>query len=213
MMNKNMPWKSFFAFPKNKLNLFLVSITLILMVVFTRYFLLWNEDRHGISIYDPFINTTVPIDFSIILFLLTNVTVFLGFLRQLKLPYTTIQYLIGVIFILLMRLILIFLFPLYAPDNIIPLRDLFLESTIYADKPMTRDLFFSGHTANLCLLFFIEKNRWLKVLFGVITLVVGILLIWQHVHYTIDVMFAPILTFVCYKIAKSMTNGYWRKIQ
>jgi len=71
---------------------------------------------------------------------------------------------------------------------------------------MVRDLFFSGHTANVSLLFFFVDIRWIKIIIAVSTFVVGFLLLKQHVHYTIDVIVAPFFAFASYKIAVLMTD-------
>ncbi|HMP32034.1 MAG TPA: phosphatase PAP2-related protein, partial [Saprospiraceae bacterium] len=60
------------------------------------------------------------------------------------------------------------------------------------DLKITKDLFFSGHVSALCLLYYLVQNKKLKYYIFIAAVVVGTLLIWQRVHYTIDVLFAPI---------------------
>ncbi|MES2849472.1 MAG: phosphatase PAP2-related protein [Bacteroidota bacterium] len=71
-----------------------------------------------------------------------------------------------------------------------------LTSITYGGKDvfMTKDLFFSGHTSNMLMLAMcLEKksDKW----WGYIAAVsVGILVLLQHAHYTIDVLAAFIIT-------------------
>ncbi|MFT3935566.1 MAG: hypothetical protein QM726_18205 [Chitinophagaceae bacterium] len=37
---------------------------------------------------------------------------------------------------------------------------------------------------------------------------IAVLLLVQHVHYTIDILAAPIATYLCYRLAKMIV--YWR---
>jgi membrane-associated phospholipid phosphatase len=66
---------------------------------------------------------------------------------------------------------------------------------------LTKDLFFSGHTATLFLLFLISEKKYLKIIFLLCTILVGIAVLLQHVHYTIDVLAAPFFAYASYKLA------------
>jgi hypothetical protein len=47
----------------------------------------------------------------------------------------------------------------------------------------------------------------LRAAFLLTTVVVGAGLIWQHVHYTIDVLTAPFITFGCYRLVLMAHRG------
>ena len=49
-------------------------------------------------------------------------------------------------------------------------------------------------------------KKWDKIAIYLASLLPGILLLVQHVHYTIDVIAAPFLTWVVYWIAGKMTG-------
>lgn len=94
-----------------------------------------------------------------------------------------------------------YLVPLIPPEGIIPLRDTFLEGSFYGNKVLVKDLFFSGHTANLVLLAFMVDVKWLRYILFVCAAIVAFLLLKQHVHYTIDVIAAPFAAYGSYRVA------------
>jgi membrane-associated phospholipid phosphatase len=67
-------------------------------------------------------------------------------------------------------------------------------------KTLTKDLFFSGHTATLFILFLVSKKKIIKTVFLISTIAVAISVLLQHVHYTIDVFAAVFFTYACYKL-------------
>ncbi|MEO6133412.1 MAG: phosphatase PAP2-related protein, partial [Saprospiraceae bacterium] len=67
-----------------------------------------------------------------------------------------------------------------------------------------KDLFFSGHVSTMTLLVLVEKKEWIKWVKAVFTLAIGILLAWQHVHYTIDLVVAPVVTILVFYAFKNI---------
>jgi hypothetical protein len=64
---------------------------------------------------------------------------------------------------------------------------------------LTKDLFFSGHTATTFLIYLFSRRlgqgRWIFLLLHVITVVI---VFWAHLHYTIDVIGAYAITFAIF---------------
>jgi membrane-associated phospholipid phosphatase len=77
-----------------------------------------------------------------------------------------------------------------------------LTGVFYGNSVITKDLFFSGHTATLTLIFLCLKKRNDRIIACVATVVVGFLVLVQHVHYTIDVLAAPIFAYAFYRLCK-----------
>jgi len=76
-----------------------------------------------------------------------------------------------------------------------------MEGSFYSGRLNLKDLFFSGHTAAILLFFFAvtrKKQKWLMLILSVIV-AMGLLL--QHVHYTIDVVVAPLFAWFCYRLS------------
>ncbi|MCX6209264.1 MAG: phosphatase PAP2-related protein [Bacteroidetes bacterium] len=87
------------------------------------------------------------------------------------------------------------------PKNLIALIDP-ITNTFYGGKFITKDLFYSGHTATIFLMYLVIDTKWLKNFFLVATLCVGVMVLVQHVHYTIDVIAAPFFTYLAYRLGK-----------
>ena len=97
------------------------------------------------------------------------------------------------------------LFPLDPPIKIVELVDPVLLP-FYGHSEINRDLFFSGHTSSAFVIFLILKKRWEKILALLATLVVAFLLLVQHIHYTIDVVFAPFFVYLVFMLAKKVSR-------
>ena len=111
------------------------------------------------------------------------------------------------IIILILRMGTMYLFPLEPPKGIIPLHDIILESSFYSGRLNLKDLFFSGHIATVFLFYLVIENKAIKIFFLILTFIVAICLLLQHIHYTIDIVFAPLFTLISYKFAK-LINKY-----
>jgi membrane-associated phospholipid phosphatase len=74
--------------------------------------------------------------------------------------------------------------------------NLFLHTS---DVFVSKDLFFSGHVAALVLLMLLVVDKYAKAWIFLCTIMVGIMIMWQHVHYSSDVIFAPLASYIAYK--------------
>ena len=88
--------------------------------------------------------------------------------------------------------------------DIIPLKDSFLQSSFYSGRENLKDLFFSGHTATIFLFAFGFRKKPLKILFAIGGTIVGILVVLQHVHYSIDVVVAPFVAYIAIRMQKKL---------
>jgi hypothetical protein len=164
--------------------------------------------RDGFVFTDPLLNLFKPYDVTNYLFILMYGMILVALVYQIAHP-KQLSIMIRAYFILLVfRALSMFMLPLEAPLTMIPLADPFIEH--FGDgQTLTKDLFFSGHTATSFLLFLTMKNKVLKPLFLVICILMASFVLLQHVHYTIDVIAAPFFSYGAYKISKFFEEKYY----
>ncbi len=197
-------WKIFLNAKKNKLIFIFSFITLALVLFSFLHFLTFNEDREGFVFNDPILNLFNPKEISVFTFALTYILAILGIVISLKTPQLFIRLIQAYLIMTIFRMLCLFMFPLEAPKLIIPLKDIFLENTFYSGRENLKDLFFSGHTATIFLFGIYLQNKQLKILYFIGSLTIGIMLMAQHVHYSIDVAAAPIVAILASKIQKKI---------
>jgi len=158
-------------------------------------------DKKGIQLDDFVLDHLTPVDWSWTIFTLLYSCTLLTVATCYKNPIVTAQGLATFSIVTWLRMLMIYLFPLEAPKGIIFLIDPFISLIAYP-QDFVKDLFFSGHTAGLTILILIEHNtllRWIKI---AAALVVAVLLLDQHVHYTLDVVAAPFFAYGGYRLVK-----------
>lgn len=206
-------WKQL---PQNKAYLISFICLFVLTLFFLKLcsiFLLYNETRTGGYLLDDYFLNILPAkDISKPLFFINWIGVFSGILMCLKTPKRAMGLFIAVISIITLRSLTMYLVPLMPPEGIIPLRDCFLECSFYDDKVLLRDLFFSGHTASMAILFFLVDEKPVKYMVGVFTLIIGFLLLVQHVHYTVDIIAAPFFAFAAAYFGKKGAEFIYTKV-
>ena len=124
-------------------------------------------------------------------------------IRSWNLFYFNVLYFL--IFITLTRILTISIIPLEPPTGLIILKDP-LTSLSYGGKGIfiTKDLFFSGHTSNLFMFYLCLQKKRDKQFALFTSLLVGSLVLVQHVHYSIDVIGAIIFTYLLVKYSKHL---------
>jgi len=197
-----MDWKSFFNNKRNRTEFILTVVPLAILMIAFSQFLQFIEQREGISLPDPLLKAFNPINLTWLTFTLIYLSIIFFLFSLRKDPYKIMIALQAYGLMVIFRTIAMYLVPLEAPKTILLLNDPFVQ-LFGKGEILTKDLFFSGHTATLFLLFLLTKNKILKIIFLVSTVTVGIAVLLQHVHYSIDVFVAP---FVAYSAFKIITN-------
>ncbi len=177
-----------------------------LAIVMPIFFELVIHDKPGIHLNDWVLDRITPKQVSWYIFSLIYSSIFVfGLLNYLK-PYKVLFVCQLYSAVTWLRLITIYFFTFEAPQGIIPLTDPFLTLFIYNQPNFVKDLFFSGHVSTLITLALSESNRKFKYAFFILAAITGYLLLLQHVHYTLDVIFAPIFTYSVYFVLKGLTK-------
>jgi len=190
---------------RNKLLAGLVLLACILITL-PRFFQ-FIEARNGVVLNDLLLQWMGPADLSIPLFIIIWSTTALFIIRSLFQPVLFLNAVYCLSFLCLVRMLTIYLVPLDPPATIIAIKDP-LTSLTYGGKDvfMTKDLFFSGHTSNMLMLalcFERKTDRWIGM---VAALLVGVFVLVQHAHYTIDVVAAFFITMVVVKFGKKISG-------
>lgn len=182
-------------------------IWILLLIAFPIFFD-FIEARNGYQLDDYFLNMLPVYDVSVITFLIIwSMFLFLLY-RAVRSPELLLLFLWGFIFLSISRILSIYFFPLNPPDHLIELRDP-ITNIFYGKKHhfITKDLFYSGHTSTQFLMCLCFTKRSDKIWALCSTIIVGILVLIQHIHYSIDVIAAPFLTYLVYLISKKITTA------
>jgi hypothetical protein len=126
----------------------------------------------------------------------------MGHLNLVMYPTKLILAAEAYLFDTLMRMTTLYLFPLEPDGNMVPLSDPFVDRLFYGDQVVTKDLFFSGHVSVLMMLAFVADTFFLKRVFATVAIIVGLSMLIQHAHYTIDIIAAPFFAWISTFIAR-----------
>lgn len=164
------------------------------------YLQVWQQ-RHGTQLNDIILNQLPPVDFSVLIFIIEYFTLILVILYLLPTPERFLKGVQALLLITFARTMSIYFFSLEPPQGMIHLQDPFANTFLHSKEVfVTKDLFFSGHIATLALLALLPTNQYIKTWSYIAIVVVSVMLLCQHVHYTLDILFAPVVSFVIYKL-------------
>ncbi len=199
-----MKWKVFLT--DRKIEIAITAILLITILIIFSNFLSFIEQRHGVVLPDPILKIYNPIDLTWLIFGLIYISLGIAIISFAAKPDLLFLALQSYSLLLIFRMIVMYVTPLEAPDNMLSLNDPFVQF-FGTGNILTKDLFFSGHTATLFLLFLIADKKYLKVVFLIFTFIIALALLLQHVHYTVDVAVAPVFAYASYRIIKLLRDN------
>lgn len=162
-------------------------------------FFRYLEGRAGTVLHDPVLDVLPYVDLSIPLFVFLYgviVSAVSGLMRHpLRLLRTVQAYLLLSMF----RMVTMMVLTLEPPPGMVELHDPISAFFYPGREPFHKDLFFSGHTATVHLLFLAAPwPRWRPVLLAA-TVLVGAAVLVQHVHWTVDVVAAPLFSWLAWR--------------
>ncbi|HQR30692.1 MAG TPA: hypothetical protein PLL32_09790 [Anaeromyxobacteraceae bacterium] len=163
----------------------------------------WVETRPGVVLPDPVLALLPARDATWPIFTLIYVGILLAVFLLARSP---VRLLLGVqayVVMALLRILVMWATPLDPPAGMIVLEDPLVQVFGGAARPLTRDLFFSGHTSTMFLLFLAVPGRPAKAFFLACTAGVGSLVLLQHVHYAVDVLAAPPFAYAAWRLART----------
>jgi hypothetical protein len=205
LLTKTISWSEAWQEPRfrNKTIIALLLVSIILLALPT--FFAFIEKREGMVLQDYVLDAIPAIDVSIPTFVIIWSVVVLVFYRIYQNPRLFLLIAYGFILMCLARILTISLLPLNPPAGIITLKDP-IANIAYGGNGIfiTKDLFYSGHTGNMFLFFLCLEAKWDKIIALTASFLIGLLVLIQHIHYSIDVIAAFIFTYFLYLGAKKL---------
>lgn len=183
-------WSQALATP-NYLRALLAALVVGAMLAFVLpHFFHWIGERPGRHLHDPLLAAMGPHDVSLPTFIVLYGCLLVVLLRIARSPVRVLHGLWAYILLLLLRMGAMAALALEPPPAIIPLEDPLTQVFYPGGTPFLKDLFFSGHTATLVLMALLAPRGAVRVLAACCAAAVGVLVLVQHVHWTVDVLAA-----------------------
>ena len=179
----------------------------ILAGIFTAlpFFFQAIEGRNGYFFTDLLLQWLPARNMSFAVFFLIWSCCFILIIRIFRDPMILLVTLWAYNGVTLLRMACIDLISLNPPAGLIPMADP-ITNQFYGAHYITHDLFFSGHTTTVFLIFLCLKKKTDRLYALLASMALGILLLIQHVHYTVDVLAAPVFTFAVFRLTLLFTK-------
>ncbi|MBB5397597.1 sphingomyelin synthase family protein [Mucilaginibacter sp. AK015] len=196
-------WTAALQSPKKRDKLLIGSFIVAIILSSLPLFFSFIQKRKGTVLNDWVLAHIPAYDVSVVIFTIIWGMALLILIRALYNPVIYINYVWTLIFINIARMLTIYLVALDPPKGLIHLVDP-LTGVFYGNNVITRDLFFSGHTSTLVLIFLCLEKRTDKILGFISIVAVMALLLVQHIHYTIDVVAAPVIVYMIFVLTRRL---------
>jgi hypothetical protein len=170
-------------------------------------FLQWNEGRSGVVLPDPFLAMYGPVDVTWLTFALIYGGLVGAVILLAREPERLLMAIQGYAVMVGLRIVAMWLVPLEPPAAMIALKDPFVEFFGGMAATLNKDLFFSGHTSTLFLLFLNVPGTVARRIFLACTVAVACCVLAQHAHYAIDVVVAFPFAFAAYSIIRRLNRA------
>ena len=183
----------------------LIFVTIFILVIVSSLPYFFHSiigPKPGIRLNDFVLNQFSPRDCSWMIFGVIYLSLVIVIQGIIKKPHQILLALKCYLLITVLRMIFMYAITLEPPEGIIPLQDPLIDVIAYGGTVFNKDLFFSGHVATLTLLMLVEERPVLKKILFLNTFLVAVLILWQRVHYSIDVLVAVLMTFLIFRLLK-----------
>jgi membrane-associated phospholipid phosphatase len=194
-------WKSTFSKPALRRQAIISVALLIAILQLAIRFFNYIETRPGVVISDPILNWIPAMDLTWLAFALIYGGFIIVIPALIKRPDRLVFGMQAYVTLVIFRMGAMYLLPLDPPPGMIILRDPVVQNLLNTGEPLTRDLFFSGHTSTMFLLYHCALNPKVKTALLIGTVGIGACVILQHVHYSVDVLAAPFFAYCAVRVA------------
>lgn len=171
----------------------------VLIVASLPAFFSWIDSRPGMLPPEPLLGLLPAWDLSVPLFVLLYLCIITYAVALARHRFRLLRGLQAYLVLLLLRMLSMALVTLKPPPGMVLLHDPVIQWFYPGAEPFTKDLFFSGHVATVCLMAFVAP--WSRIrpwLWGMAVLVALAVLV-QHVHWTVDVAAAPVFAWMAWR--------------
>lgn len=196
-----MTWTEYIKTNRNRVELTVTILFLIISLVSLANFLNFVEERSGVILPDPVLDLFNPVDLTWLTFGLIYFSILFAVYSLINKPVQLVFAFQLYTIMVIIRMTAMYLLPLEPPEKMIVLSDPVVEY-FGTGRALTKDLFFSGHTATLFILYLVTENKPIKHVFLVCMAIVALLVLLQHVHYTIDIFAAIFFTYSAFAFLK-----------
>ena len=180
-------------------------VTLIVafgLMAFLPTFFTFIDGREGTMPFEPLLTHLPAKDVTIPLFLVLYSTLLVLVVLAIRSPLLVLRTIQAALILLLFRMAMMAMFPLVAPPGLITLQDPLTQLFYPTSEPFEKDLFFSGHTANMFLFALAVPSRNWRLVFLAAAAFVAAAVLVQHVHWTVDVVAAPFFAVLAWWFSK-----------
>ena len=199
-------WRSNWQYPAFRKKTVIGIIGLVLVFSFLPFFFQIIEKRPGVQLNDWVLNRLPALDISLVIFIFIWSAALLAFIRVYQQPDIFVLMAWSYLLLTVIRMITLSLVALNPPKYLLELKDP-LSNLFYGNTFITKDLFFSGHTSTIFMIYLCLQKKSDRVFSLLASLVVAFLLLVQHVHYTVDVVAAPFFAYGCVWLAKKIVGS------
>lgn len=183
---------------------FAVAVTgLAVALVAYTHFLTRIEQRQGVAFLDPLHVLFTPVDLTWVTFSMVYGAVLGASVLVMREPLALLWAMQAYTMHTLLRMMMMWALPLDPPITMIPLIDPVVSAVTSGGAPLTRDLFYSGHVGTLVVLSVVVPEQWARRTLLVLAALVGVAVLLQHVHYTVDVLVAPIVAATAARLTRT----------
>ncbi|MDN5287153.1 MAG: superfamily C-terminal [Mucilaginibacter sp.] len=194
-------WLDAYNTSLKRIKLLIGTILIVAIINIMPSFFRSIETRNGPVLNDWVLAHLPAYDVSVPIFAIIWGMGLLMAVRAFYKPAICNTYIWTLVLVCIARFISLTLVTLDPPAGLIPLVDP-LSSYFYGHAAITKDLFFSGHTSTMVLIYLNLEKRNDKIIAFIAAIAVMFLLLIQHIHYTLDVLAAPVIVYCLYRFVK-----------
>jgi len=195
------------------LSLGTITATVVLVLCLPLYFNQVILPKPGVVLKDPLMDWLPAANCSWPIFLIIYGTVAWTAFANRSQPVLLLSGLMTYLLVSIARLVTMYMFTLEPPPGMILLGDPVINRLAYGSDSFAKDLFFSGHSSTLTILVMLSQHKWVRIIMILCLVAVGLMLIAQRVHYTVDIVTGIAVTWCVFALVHHMLAREFKRLQ